>query len=88
MNPLAFILGGVLATLIGAVFFLIWPTGSYRMLGLSLLAAWVGFAAGHFAAEWSHLRLWMAGPLNLAGAIPGTLLALVLLRILALKEWK
>jgi hypothetical protein len=88
LNPLAIILGAVLATLIGAVFFLIWPTGSYRMLGLSLLAAWIGFAAGHFAAEWSAVELWKAGPLNLAGAIPGTLLALILLRVLSLKEWK
>jgi hypothetical protein len=88
MNPLAIGLGGVIATLVGAVFFIIWPSKSYRMLGLCIVISWIGFAAGHFAAEWSNFRLWTAGPLNLGGAVPGTLAALVLLRVLALKEWK
>lgn len=88
MNPLAIALGGVIATLIGAVFFLIRPSKSYRMLGLCIVVAWVGFAAGHFTAELSNFRLWTAGALNLGGALPGTLLTLILLRVLALKEWK
>jgi hypothetical protein len=88
MNPLAVLLGGLAATLIGALVFLIRPSKSYRMLGLCIVAAWVGFAAGHFTAELSGFRLWTAGPLNLGGAIPGTLVALLLLRVLALKEWR
>jgi hypothetical protein len=88
MNPLAIVLGGVIATLIGAVFFLIRPSKSYRMLWLCIVVSWVGFTAGHFIAEVSDFRLWTAGPLNLGGAIPGTLLALILLRVLALKEWR
>jgi hypothetical protein len=87
LNPLAIVLGGLIATLIGAVVFLIRPSKSYRMLALCVVVAWTGFAAGHFAAELSGFRLWTAGPLNLGGAIPGTLAALILLRVLALKEW-
>ena len=88
MNPLAIALGAVIATLVGSIFFLIRPAKSYKMLGLSILFAWIGFAAGHFIAEWSGFRLWTAGALNLGGALPGTLAALILLRVLALKEWR
>jgi hypothetical protein len=88
MNPLAIALGCVIATLTGAAFFLLWPSKSYRMLGLCIVVSWIGFAAGHFAAELGGFRLWIAGPLNLGGAIPGTLVALLLLRVLALKEWR
>jgi hypothetical protein len=88
LNPLAIILGGVIATLVAMVFFLVRPSKSYRMLGMCIVVSWIGFAAGHFFAEWSEFRLWIAGPLNLGGAVPGTLVALVLLRVLALKEWR
>ncbi|MBN1438057.1 MAG: hypothetical protein JW929_01500 [Anaerolineales bacterium] len=88
MNPLALGLGLVISALIGAVFFLAWPSKSYRMLGMCVVAAWIGFAAGHFLAEWYDFRLWNAGDINLGGAVPGTLLALVSLRVLALKEWR
>jgi hypothetical protein len=87
MNPLAILLGGLAATLIGTGVFLIRPSKSYRMLGLCIVASWIGFAAGHFAAELGGFRLWTAGALNLGGAIPGALAALILLRVLALKEW-
>ncbi len=87
MNPLAWIFGLVLATFIGAGFFIIRPAKSYRMLGLCVLVAWIGFAAGDFIAEASGFRFWMAGGLNLGGAVVGTLIALILLRVLALKEW-
>jgi hypothetical protein len=87
MNPLAWIFGLFLATLIGALFFLLRPSKSYRMFGLSILFAWIGFAAGHFLAEGAGFRLWVVGALNLSGAVPGALLALILLRVLALKEW-
>jgi hypothetical protein len=88
MNLPAFALGAVIATLIGAMAFVVRPSKSYRMLGLSVAASWVGFAAGHFAAEWSNFRLWTAGALNLGGAVPGTLMAIILLWVLALKEWR
>lgn len=88
MNPFAVLLGAVIATLVAAVFFLIRPSKSYRMLGMCVVVSWIGFAAGHFMAELSEFRLWTAGSLNLGGAIPGSLAALVLLRVLALKEWK
>ncbi|MBN2086244.1 MAG: hypothetical protein JW748_13575 [Anaerolineales bacterium] len=88
MNPLAIALGAVISTLIGSVFFLVRPAKSYRMLWLCIFAAWIGFAAGHFLAEWSIFQFWTAGALNLGGALPGTLVALLLLRVLALKEWR
>jgi hypothetical protein len=88
LNPLAIVLGGFAATLVGAVFFLVWPSKSYKMLGLCIVVSWAGFAAGHFAAELSGFRAWTAGPLNLGGALPGALAALLLLRVLALKEWR
>jgi hypothetical protein len=87
MNPLAWIFGWIVATLIGAIFFLIRPSKSYRMFGLCIVASWIGFAAGHFIAEGTGFRWWTAGALNLSGAVPGALLALILLRVLALKEW-
>jgi hypothetical protein len=87
MNPLAWIFGIFLATLIGALFFLIRPSKSYRMFGLSILFSWIGFTAGHFIAEGAGFHLWIAGALNLGGAVPGALLGLILLRVLALKEW-
>ena len=87
MNWLSWIFGLLLATLIGALFFLVRPSKSYRMFGLCILFSWIGFAAGHFIAEASGFRLWSAGAINLGGAIPCALLALVLLRVLALKEW-
>jgi hypothetical protein len=87
MNPLAWIFGLCLATFIGAVFFIVRPSKSYRMFGLCILVSWMGFAAGHFIAEGTGFRWWTAGSLNLGGAVPGTLIALVLLQLLALKEW-
>ncbi len=88
MNIPSILLGFVIATLIGAIFFVIRPSGSYRRLWLCLIVAWVGFAAGHFAAEMAGFRIWMGGAINLGGAISGCLLGLILLQVLALKEWK
>lgn len=88
MNIYAIIFGFLIATVIGAVFFRIRPVASYRRLWLCLLVSWGGFAVGHFTAELLNLRLWMAGALNLSGGIPGSLIALVGMQILALRDWK
>jgi hypothetical protein len=88
VNIPSILLGFVIATLIGALFFVFRPSGSYRRLFLSIMIAWIGFAAGHFAAELAGFRIWMGGAINLGGAIVGCLLGLILLQVLALKEWK
>jgi hypothetical protein len=82
------ILGLVTAVLIGALAFLIHPTGSFRRLGLLLLTSILGFFIGHITCELVTFRLWMVGAVNMSGGLLGSLLALGGLQILRLREWK
>jgi uncharacterized transporter YbjL len=88
VNILSILLGIVIAVFIGALFFRFRPSNSYRRLGLCIFVSLIGFAAGDLLAEWLGLRLLNAGSLNLVGAIPGSLIALIALQVLSLKEWK
>jgi hypothetical protein len=88
VNIPSILLGAVVATLIGALFFVVRPSRSYRRLFGSVLVAWIGFAAGHFAGELAGFRVWMGGAINLGGAVAGSVLVLVLWQVLSLKEWK
>jgi hypothetical protein len=88
VNVPSILLGLVIATLVGALFFAFRPSRSYRRLGYCILIAWVGFAVGHFTAELIGLDLWSAGAINLGGALPGCLLGLIGWQILSLREWE
>jgi hypothetical protein len=72
----------ILSTLYGAGFHL-WLGGGARQLLLYLLAAWVGFAAGHVAADLINLTWLSAGALHIVPASVGSLLALFISRWLA-----
>jgi hypothetical protein len=82
------VLGFVTAILIGSLVFLIHPTGSFRRLGLFLLASIVGFFLGHITCELVTFRLWMIGAVNMSGGLLGSLLALGSLQVFSLREWK
>ena len=71
----SFVLGAVIATLLGAAFHL-WRGGGLGRLVLYLLLAWVGFWAGHWAAANLGWDLFRVGPLFLGVAILGSLGAL------------
>jgi hypothetical protein len=87
MDVPAILLGIVIGGLYGTVFFLLWPRGSYRRLLMCLVSSWLGFLAGQLIASASDFRIWEVGAINLAGATLGSLVALVGLRVLGLKEW-
>lgn len=88
MNIPSILLGIVIATLIGALFFAFRPSHSYRRLGMCILIAWISFAIGHFTAELTGFQIWTAGALNLGGALPGCLLGIIGWQVLSLREWK
>ncbi len=72
-----FILGFVIATMIGAGFHL-WRGGGPGRLFFYLVLSWVGFALGHFLAEmlaWNFLRV---GSVNLGLAVISAVLFLLL----------
>jgi hypothetical protein len=53
-----------------------------------MVLAWFGFALGHFVGNLTGFALWQLGAINMAGATLGSLIALVGMRVLALREWK
>ena len=87
MDVPAILLGIVIGGLYGTIFFLVWPRGSYRRLLMCLGASWFGFLVGQVIAGFSNFGLAKVGAINLAGATLGSLVALVGLRVLGLKEW-
>ncbi|MCA9911232.1 MAG: hypothetical protein KC519_21415 [Anaerolineae bacterium] len=72
----AFTFGFILATLLGAVFHLIFG-GDIRRLALYLISAWVGFALGHFAGVAFGINSFNVGTLRAVPAFTGALVALV-----------
>ncbi|MCX8025170.1 MAG: hypothetical protein N3A60_08210 [Thermanaerothrix sp.] len=71
------ILGTCVATLLGALFHL-WRGGNWVHLVVYLISANLGFWVGHWVAgvlSWSVSRI---GPLNLFGAIAGSVLFLAI----------
>lgn len=71
----ALILGIVLSTLFGALFHL-WRGGSGGRLLLYLILGWLGFWAGHIAAQLLGWNFGKVGPLHLA---PATFISLLVL---------
>ncbi|MGE5250399.1 MAG: hypothetical protein ACM3QS_09325 [Bacteroidota bacterium] len=76
----AFLLGGLIATLYGALYHLARGGAAWRLL-LYLLLAWAGFASGHLIASLWGWTVLQVGPLNLGPATIGSLF------FLAIGDW-
>lgn len=72
MTMPSFILGAVVATLLGAAFH-VWRGGSLGHLLLYLGLGWLGFWAGHWLGAQLDLSLFQVGPLYLGIAVLGSL---------------
>jgi hypothetical protein len=70
------ILGFLASTLYGAGFHLVFG-GPLRRIPIFLVAAWVGFAVGHFAGDLLGLDLLKLGAINLLSGSIGAWLALL-----------
>lgn len=78
MTPAAsgLVLGFLLATAYGAGFHLILG-GPARRIALYILAAWIGFALGHFLGDLFNITLLKLGALYLFSASLGAWIALI-----------
>lgn len=79
------VLGFLLATAYGAGFHLLLGGPSRRIL-LYVLAAWIGFASGHFIGDLADIELLKLGALHLFSASLGAWIALIASRWLAANE--
>lgn len=70
------VLGFLLATAYGAAFHVLLG-GPARRIVLYVLAAWLGFALGHFAGNMLGIDLLKLGPLQLLSASVGAWVALI-----------
>jgi hypothetical protein len=75
MSAPSFILGLVIASLLGSAFHL-WRGGSLGRLVLYLVLAWIGFGVGQIVASQLGWTFWSVGPLHLGLSIPGCLVFL------------
>lgn len=76
INASGIILGFLLATAYGAAFHFIMG-GPARRVVVFVLAAWIGFAAGHFLGDMINLELFNLGALHLLSASLGAWIALI-----------
>lgn len=73
----AVVLGALLATAYGAAFHLL-SGGGLKRIPLYILAAWLGFAVGHFVGSILNIDLLKLGTLNLLTASVGAWVAILL----------
>ena len=73
----ALALGLVLSTAYAALFN-VWQKGSFKALRVYVLAAWIGFAAGHFAGQAAGIEWMQIGQLNVAGGTLGAAACLII----------
>lgn len=76
INASGLILGFLLATVYGAAFHFIMGGPAKRII-LYILAAWVGFAVGHFVGDFINLEFLKLGVLHLFSASLGAWIALL-----------
>ena len=81
----SFVLGAILASILGTVFHL-WRGGDGSRLLLYLALAWVGFWGGHWIAAQLRWTVITIGPLNLVFALLGSWLVLTLGHWLSLMQ--
>jgi uncharacterized membrane protein YeaQ/YmgE (transglycosylase-associated protein family) len=77
----SFVFSFILATLLGALFHLIFG-GDARRLALFLLAGWVGFAVGHVLGVIFDINLLNIGVLRVVTASAGAVVALITVQVL------
>ena len=75
------VFGFLLATLYSSTFHFI-SGGDTRRLALFFLASWIGFALGHITGDLLGVDFLDIGPLNILNATIGSLVALIVARIL------
>ena len=87
MSPTAsgIVLGFLLATAYGAGFHLLLG-GSLGKIILYLLAAWIGFALGHFVGDFLDMELLKLGAVHLFTASIGAWIALIASRFLSTRQ--
>ena len=85
MTLQALLVGFALSTIIGASFHL-WMGGTARRLALYLMAAWLGFALGHFVGAALNIGVLRIGQLNVFSATVGSLVALGAARVLVMAD--
>lgn len=79
------IFGFIVATLLGAVFHLIFG-GDARRLALFLLGGWVGFGLGHVAGVLFNINVLNIGTLRIVSAAFGAILLLTTILLLTAKR--
>lgn len=79
------IFGFILATLMGALFHLVFG-GDTRRLALFLLAGWAGFGLGHVIGVLFGIDLLSIGTLRVVAAAAGALITLFLVLLLTTKR--
>lgn len=77
----ALVLGVVLSTVFAALFHL-WQRGSVTALRHYLIAAWLGFAAGHLLGGMLGFHWLQVGDLNALGGTIGAMAALLIAKSL------
>ena len=77
MTPASYVLGFILASIIGCAFHF-WHGGGFKWLIFFNLLAWIGFWAGHFIAELTAFKILTLGPINLGLALLSSLVVLFL----------
>lgn len=77
----ALALAAVLSTAYATLFHL-WQKGEMPALRKYLIAAWLGFAAGHLASDFSGLHVLQIGHLNALSGTIGAVVALLIARSL------
>ncbi len=77
MTPASYVLGFILASIIGCAFHF-WHGGGFKWLIFFNLLAWIGFWAGHFIAELTAFNFLTLGPINLGLALLSSLVVLFL----------
>ncbi|MCP4141147.1 MAG: hypothetical protein GY755_12845 [Chloroflexi bacterium] len=75
MNIPSLFLAFLVASLLGVLYHL-WRGGGPKRILFYLILAWLGFFAGHFAAQWSNWFIYPIGELNLGFALIGALIFL------------
>jgi hypothetical protein len=77
-----FLLGLLLASILGLLYHLL-RGGGFRRLLLYVLCSWASFFSGHWLGSLLHWTSWRWGSLNILPALLSTLLVLVLADVLA-----
>lgn len=77
MTPASYVLGFIIASIIGCAFHF-WHGGSLKWLIFFNLLAWIGFWLGHFLGKLVGLQFIPLGPINFGPALISTIIVLFL----------